>query len=213
MSESNLFLQQFEVGLMDNFVYFIGDKNTREVLVVDPAWEVDTILTKAKESDVKITGALITHHHYDHTNGVEELLKTHDIPVYINQADIPYLEFKNNNLKPVESAHKVQCGAIEIELIHTPGHTPGSQCFHVQDSLVSGDTLFINACGRCDFEGGSPEEMYLSLNKRLGRLSDNTILYPGHNYAATPTDTMGAQRQTNPYLLVDSLQNFLNMRG
>lgn len=212
MNDSNLLLRQFEVGLMENFVYFIGDQQTREILVVDPAWEVDTILEKAQNENLKIVGALITHHHYDHTNGIEELLQTHDVPVYINKHDMPWIHVQSTNIVQVESAHKVQCGNIEVELIHTPGHTPGSQCFHVSNNLVSGDTMFINACGRCDFEGGNPREMYFSLTKRLGKMSDDTILLPGHNYAAVPTSTFGEQRKTNPYLLCDSLDNFLRMR-
>jgi len=212
MTGSDLLIRQFEVGMMENFVYFIGDQKSREIFVVDPAWEIDTILKKAKEEDLKLTGALITHHHYDHTNGVEELLKHEDIPIYVHQKEIPYLAFKSSNIKPTESAQKIKCGQIEIEMIHTPGHTPGSQCFRVRDHLVSGDTLFINACGRCDFEGGSPEEMYFSLTKRLGALPDQTVLYPGHNYADVPVSTMGDQRKNNPYLLCDSLQNFLKLR-
>lgn len=212
MTGSDLLIRQFEVGLMQNFVYFIGDQKSREILVVDPAWEIDTILKKAKEEDLKLIGALITHHHYDHTNGVEELLKHEDIPIYVHQKEIPYLAFKSSNIKSTESAQKIKCGQIEIEMIHTPGHTPGSQCFRVRDHLVSGDTLFINACGRCDFEGGSPEEMYFSLTKRLGALPDQTVLYPGHNYADVPVSTMGDQRKNNPYLLCDSLQNFLKLR-
>lgn len=198
---------------MENFVYFIGDAKTREALVVDPAWEVDTILRHAAEDDVKITGALITHHHYDHTNGIEDLLAEHDIPIYMHKKDIPYLEFKPPaNLKPTEGGERIKVGGVEITLIHTPGHTPGSQCFHVHDNLVSGDTLFIGACGRCDFPGSSPEEMYKSLHQRLGKLPDQTLLFPGHNYAAQPSSTMGKERQTNPYLMVDSLHNFLNFR-
>ena len=212
MSDSNVLIRQFEVGLMQNFVYFVGDKKSREVMVIDPAWEVDTILKKAKDEDVKIMGALITHHHYDHTNGIEELLKHKDIPVYMNKRDVPFLDFKVPNLKETEGGQKVKCGQVEIELIHTPGHTPGSQCFHVQDNLVSGDTLFIRACGRCDFEGGNPEDMYFSLVKRLGALPSKTTLYPGHNYADVPTSTMGDERQKNPYLLCDSLDNFLKLR-
>lgn len=198
---------------MENFVYFIGDAKTREVLVVDPAWEVDTILKHAAEEDVKITGALITHHHYDHTNGIEDLLAARDIPIYIHKKDIPYLEFDPPaNLKPTEGGERIKVGGVEVTLIHTPGHTPGSQCFHVQDNLVSGDTLFIGACGRCDFPGSSPEEMYKSLHNRLGKLPDQTLLFPGHNYADRPSSTMGKERQSNPYLMVDSLQNFLNFR-
>ena len=100
-------------------------------------------------------------------------------------------------------------GDVEITLVHTPGHTPGSQCFLVQDRLVSGDTLFIGACGRVDLPNSSPEDMYDSLTNKLMRMNDNTILYPGHNYAHKPTSTIGEERQTNPFVQPVPLQEFL----
>ncbi len=212
MTESDLYIKQFEIGPMENFVYFLGSKPTREVLVVDPAWQVDTILRLAKEEDLKIRGALISHYHFDHTNGIEELLKSVDCPVYVNKHDVPYLEISHSNIKKVDDGEKVKVGDVEIRMIHTPGHTPGSQCFHVRGNLVSGDTLFINACGRCDLPGGNAEQMYESLTQKLMKFDDTTVLYPGHNYADKPTATLGEQKKTNPYLLTHSLENFLRMR-
>ena len=212
MTSDNVYLKQMEIGPMENFVYLIGDKNTREVFVVDPAWQVDTILKKAKEEDLKIKGALISHFHFDHTNGIEELLESVLCPVYVNKKDIPYLEFSSSDIKGVDSGDKVKVGQVEIEIIHTPGHTPGSQCFYVQNGLISGDTLFIGACGRCDLPGGDPKEMYYSLTQKLMKFDDNTILFPGHNYSQKPTSTMGEQKKTNPYLMCDSLENFLKFR-
>jgi len=209
---TDVLIDQFEVGLMENFVYFVGDAKTREVMIVDPAWEVDTILKRAKEKDFTIKGILISHHHYDHTNGIEGILKAHDVPVFMNKRDIPYLNFKCSNMSPTDSGEKVDCGGVNIQFVHTPGHTPGSQCFKIRDNLVSGDTLFIKACGRCDMPGGSAEEMYFSLSKRLGALSDSTVLYPGHNYADSPVSSMGDERKNNPYLLCESLEAFLRMR-
>jgi glyoxylase-like metal-dependent hydrolase (beta-lactamase superfamily II) len=211
MAEAGLIVHQLEVGLMQNFVYLIGDPKTREAVVVDPAWEVDVILRKAAEAGLKLTGALVTHYHFDHTNGVEDLLHKIDVPVYVNRRDVPYLDFKHSNVVPVESGHKVRAGSVEIECVHTPGHTPGSQCFRARDRLVSGDTLFIGACGRTDLPGGNAEELYASLH-RLAKLPDATVLLPGHNYADIPQTTMGEERKTNPYLLCDSLQNFLRFR-
>ena len=197
---------------MENFIYLIGDKKTREVFVVDPAWQVDTILKVAKEEDLTIRGALISHYHFDHTNGVEELLKSVDCPVYVNKKDAPYMGFSHDNIKNVDDGQRIRVGDVEIACVHTPGHTPGSQCFHVQNRLVSGDTLFIGACGRCDLPGGDAKEMYASLTQRLMKFDDSTILCPGHNYAEKPTSTMGEQKKTNPYLLCDSLENFLRFR-
>ena len=202
-----------EIGPMENFVYLVGDKNTREVLVVDPAWQVDTILRVAKEEGLQIKGALVSHYHFDHTNGIEELLGSVDCPIYVNRNDAPFMEFSHECIKGVDSGDKVRVGDVEIELIHTPGHTPGSQCFHVDKQLISGDTLFIGACGRTDLPGGDTQEMYYTLTQRLMKFDDSTILCPGHNYSSKSTSTMGDEKRTNPYLMCDSLQNFLRLRG
>ena len=209
---SNLYLKQMEIGPMENFVYLLGSKKTREVLVVDPAWQVDTVLRVAKEEDLKIKGALVSHYHFDHTNGIEELLQSVDCPVYVNKADMSYLDFSHDNIKPVDNGHKLKLGDVEIECVHTPGHTPGSQCFLCRGHLVSGDTLFINACGRTDLPGGNPKELYYSLTQKLMKLDDSTVLCPGHNYSDKTMVTMGEQKKTNPYLICDSLDNFLKFR-
>lgn len=209
---SDLYLKQMEIGPMENFVYLIGSNKTREVFVVDPAWQVDTVLRVAKEEDLKIKGALVSHYHFDHTNGIEELLEAVDCPVYVNKADIPYLDFSHDNIKPVDNGHRLKLGDVEIEALHTPGHTPGSQCFLCRGHVVSGDTLFINACGRTDLPGGDPKELYYSLTQKLMKLEDSTILCPGHNYADKTVVTMGEQKKTNPYLICDSLENFLRFR-
>ena len=211
MTKSDLYLKQMEIGPMENFVYLVGSKDTREVFVVDPAWQVDTVLRVAKEEDLKIVGALVSHYHFDHTNGIEELLESLNVPVYVNKKDVPYLAVSHTLVKAVDTGTKVQAGHVEIEMVHTPGHTPGSQCFHVRGHLISGDTLFINACGRTDLPGGDAKELYHSLGT-LKKFDDGTVLCPGHNYADKPMVTMGEQKKTNPYLLSDSLEKFLRFR-
>ena len=210
--EAGFYLKQMEIGPMENFVYLVGSGQTREVFVVDPAWQVDTVLRAAKQEDLKIVGALVSHYHFDHTNGIEELLETIDCPVYVNKKDAPYLGVTNSHIKEVDGGFKVKAGDVEIEMVHTPGHTPGSQCFHARSHLISGDTLFIGACGRTDLPGGDAKELYYSLTQKLAKFDDKTILCPGHNYADKPTTTMGDEKRTNPYLLCDSLQNFLKFR-
>ena len=209
---SDLYLKQMEIGPMENFVYLLGSRKTREVLVVDPAWQVDTVLRKAKEEDLKIKGALISHYHFDHTNGIEELLQSVDCPVYVNKNDMDYLDFSHDNIKPVDQGHTLKLGDVEIQCLHTPGHTPGSQCFLCDGHLVSGDTLFINACGRTDLPGGNAKDLYHSLTQTLMKLDDKTVLCPGHNYADQTMATMGEQKKTNPYLICDSLDRFLRFR-
>ncbi len=206
------YLKQMEIGPMENFVYLVGDQKTREVFVVDPAWQADTILKVAKEEELNIKGVLISHYHFDHTNGIEELLESLDCPVYVNKHDLPYMASGSDAVKPAENGLKLRAGDVEIELVHTPGHTPGSQCFHVRNHLISGDTLFIGACGRTDLPGGDAKELYYSLTQKLMKFSDSTVLCPGHNYADKPTTTLGDEKRTNPYLICDSLENFLKFR-
>ena len=219
-----LYLKQLECGPMQNYVYLIGDPATRQAAVVDPAWEVDRIVQTAQDDGYTISKVLITHTHQDHTGGhlfghdipgVVELLEQVDVPVYVHKTETHVLTNVPESSKVgTESQQVVDLGGdVEITLIHTPGHTPGSQCFLVQNRLVSGDTLFIGACGRVDLPTSSPEEMYDSLTNKLMRLADDTVLYPGHNYAHKPTSTIGEQRQTNPYMRFTSLRDFLQAMG
>jgi glyoxylase-like metal-dependent hydrolase (beta-lactamase superfamily II) len=106
----------------------------------------------------------------------------------------------------------VKVGPLEVKLLHTPGHTPGSQCVLCGDALVSGDTLFINACGRCDLKGGNPEDMYRSITGVLMRLPDTTRLFPGHDYADVPVAELGAVKQSNPYFQFHDLPSFVEFR-
>ena len=122
---SNIYLKQMELGPMQNFVYFVGDPKTREVLVVDPAWDVTTIIKTALAEDLKIVGALITHTHFDHVNGTEELLKNLDCPVYVHDAEKNEIPAAKSAIRPTRNGQIVKVGGVEIELVHTPGHTPG----------------------------------------------------------------------------------------
>jgi glyoxylase-like metal-dependent hydrolase (beta-lactamase superfamily II) len=219
-----LYLKQMECGPMQNYVYLIGDPVTRQAAVVDPAWEVERIVQTAAADGYTLTRVLITHTHQDHTGGqlfghfipgVVELLNQVDIPVYVHKTETHILQNVPASSKvPTEGGQVLDLGGdVEITLLHTPGHTPGSQCFLVQNRLVSGDTLFIGACGRVDLPNSSPEEMYDSLTNKLMRLDDATVLYPGHNYARKPISTIGEERQRNPYVQFASLHDFLRAMG
>lgn len=211
---SDLILKQMEIGPMENFIYFIGDKNTSEVAVVDPAWDVSFLLNEAKKEGLKIQAAFVTHGHFDHTNGVEELLKHLDVPVYINKQEADFFKFNwgKENVRTVGSGDKVKIGNIDIEFVHTPGHTPGSQCFLIRNNLVSGDTLFIDGCGRCDLPGGNVEQMFDTIYNKLMKMPGETIILPGHNYANKTQDTLDNQKKTNPFMQYDNLRSFVGKR-
>ena len=212
MAEPTLYFKQLELGPMQNFIYLIGDPATREAAVVDPGWDVPQILKAAERDGYRLTKAFVTHHHFDHVMGLADLLAAADLPVYAHRDDAPLLDISQSSVKPMSGGETIQVGQVAVSLIHTPGHTPGSQCLLVHGHLLSGDTLFIRACGRCDLPGGDPRQLYESL-ARLKRLSDETTLCPGHNYADTPTVPLGEDKRTNPFMGAATLHEFLRLVG
>jgi glyoxylase-like metal-dependent hydrolase (beta-lactamase superfamily II) len=219
----HLYFKQVEIGPMQNFVYLVGSKETRKLAVVDAAWDIGEILRIAAQDEMEITHSFVTHTHPDHVGGqfsgihiegATELLEKVKAKVVIHKAEAEFLKMVSpSDLIKVESGDEIDVGGIRIKLIHTPGHTPGSQCFLVDNRLVSGDTLFIGSCGRVDLPGSNAEEMYFSLTQRLMNLPDETILFPGHNYADKSISTIGEQKSTNPYLQFHTLRDFLSAMG
>ncbi len=208
-----MIVKQLELGPMQNFIYLIGDPERREVAVVDPGWEVQVILGAAARDGYTVTKVFITHHHFDHAQGLAALLEAIDVPVYVHRDDASHLDVQRANLVRVRGGETVQVGDLPVTLIHTPGHTKGSQCLLVNGRLFSGDTLFIRACGRCDLPGGDARALYQSLAHTLAKLPDDTILCPGHHYAEEVTSTLGAEKRLNPFLRVPTLEEFLHVVG
>ncbi len=198
---------------MRNLVYAIGDSDTREVILVDPTYGIEDLLELIQKDDMKLTGVLATHYHADHVGGslgsypiegISSLLEKINVPIHIQADELNWVErgtgVQKDSLVTHESGEKLKVGDIEITLIHTPGHTPGSQCFLVSEKLIAGDTLFLEGCGRTDLPGSDPEQMYESLFTRLSKIDDGTLLYPGHLYSAEPFASMGETRKYNPIL-------------
>ena len=213
MKNRPLYLKQLELGPMQNFVYLVGDPETREAAVVDPGWEVPAILDAAQKDGYKLTAAFATHHHFDHVGGLPELLKSLDIPVYVNKDDAKLVQIAPSSMRLVGGGDTAQIGGVPVSLIHTPGHTPGSQCLLIDGQLLTGDTLFINACGRWDLPGGDPAQLYESLNMKLKALDEATAVYPGHNYADKSVSTIGDEKRSNPFLQAPSREAFLRAIG
>lgn len=221
-----LYFKQILAGPMENFVYAIGCERTRQCVLVDPAWDVPGLLDVLDEDGMELTGALITHYHPDHCGGsmmgfsapgLPELMAARPVHVYVNEHEAAGLKqvtgLSDSDLHLTTSGEKLSVGDMEVEFLHTPGHTPGSQCFRVGKGLVSGDTLFIQGCGRVDLPGGDAEEMYRTLTTKLARLPDDTILYPGHNYGHAPHCELGEVKQTNHYMRVPTLEDWMRMMG
>jgi glyoxylase-like metal-dependent hydrolase (beta-lactamase superfamily II) len=210
---------------MANFVYGIGDDESRECLLVDPAWDIQGILGLLDAQELKLSGVLLTHYHADHCGGsvfgmeiegISELLAAKDVPIYCQRSEAEWIlkgtGVAPSALKAVDHGTEVPVGKIRVRCMHTPGHTPGSQCFCVQDQIVTGDTLFLHGCGRTDLPGGNPEELYASL-KQIKALDPNIRMFPGHAYAPQPSAKLEDVIQSNPVLHEHSLQQFLRMMG
>lgn len=211
---------------MVNFVYAIGDRQTGEAVLVDPAYDVNGLVDVLEADGMMCTGVLATHYHPDHVGGsmmrfdlegIAALLDRVDVPIHVQADEAEYVKkvtgVEDTSLVSHQSGDMVSVGAVEIELIHTPGHTPGSQCFLVDGRLVAGDTLFLDGCGRTDLPGSDPEQMYESLTTRLGRVDDDTVLYPGHQYSAESSATMGVTRQRNIVYRPNSKDQWMAMFG
>ncbi|ORX71815.1 Metallo-hydrolase/oxidoreductase [Linderina pennispora] len=195
---------EFAVG-MQNYIYLVVDSDTRKCIVVDACWDVDGILAVIEREQLLLAAAAITHGHFDHTGGIppapfsslrirvtgvgELKRRLPHLPLLVHPLDMPEVAASNPQLKPqhftpTPNGFTFRLGQrTEVKFMHTPGHTPGSQCLLVNECrLFSGDTLFPGSCGRVDLKGGSMADMVESLQTRLSAVADATIVYPGHEY-------------------------------
>ena len=213
MTEEGIFIHQFELGPWENFIYLVGDKATRTCAVVDPAWDADVIVQEAAKLDVDITDILCTHSHFDHVNLVDALLHKKDIPVHMLGEEIDFSGFRSENLERRSPGDVLTIGRhLEITLMHTPGHTPGSTTYQIRDAIVTGDTMFVQGCGRCDFVGGDPEVMFGTLKGLVESLPRATRMYPGHNYGPVTVSTLDEELRENPYLQHQTVVDFVAHR-
>ena len=237
MSEQQLYFRQLlsgrDVGTEDqvarqmmNFIYLIGDRTTGEAVVIDPAYDPQGIINILEEDEMTLTGVLATHYHPDHVggdmmgfsiSGITDLLNLASVPIHVQNEEAELVDKVTgvgfDNLQTHSSGDKISVGSIEIELIHTPGHTPGSQCFLVENRLVAGDTLFLDGCGRTDLPGGDPRQMYESLTTRLAKVPDTATLFPGHLYSPKPSQSMGETRQHNYVFAPSTAEQWMAMFG
>ena len=210
---------------MANFSYLIGDRETRQGVIVDPAYDIAGLLDVAAGDDMAIVGALATHYHADHVGGsfmghavegVRELLAAVSVPIHVQRDEAELVRrqagLSASDLVSHDGGEVIEVGAVTVQVVHTPGHTPGSQCFLVDGRLVAGDTLFLEGCGRTDLPGSDPAAMYESLH-RLTSLPDEVVVYPGHHYSAASLGTLGAVKESNYVLAPRTREQWLAMFG
>lgn len=209
---------------MVNFVYALGDRDTGDAVLVDPAYRPRELVALLQADGMTLNAVLATHYHPDHVGGdlmghpvagIAELLEEYDVAVHVQREEIEWVTRRTgvgaDALVGHDSGDQLMVGELAVTLIHTPGHTPGSQCILAEGRLVSGDTLFLDGCGRTDLPGSDPEQMYRTLSERLAGVSDETMLYPGHFYSPAPSAPMGEVRATNAVLVPSSAEQWLAM--
>jgi glyoxylase-like metal-dependent hydrolase (beta-lactamase superfamily II) len=210
---------------MRNFAYLIGDRQTGDCVVVDPAYAAGELVDVLEADGLHLSGVLVTHHHPDHVGGsmmgfelkgLAELLERVSVPVHVNSQEAQFVSritgIPMSDLTSHEHGDKVSVGAIDIELLHTPGHTPGSQCFLLDGRLVAGDTLFLEGCGRTDFPGGDSDEIFRSLQK-IAQLPGDPTVFPGHWYSLEPSASLSEVKRSNYVYRVANLEQWRTLMG
>jgi glyoxylase-like metal-dependent hydrolase (beta-lactamase superfamily II) len=210
---------------MRNFAYLIGDRETGDTVVVDPAYAANDLVDILESDGMKLSGVLVTHHHPDHVGGsmmgfelkgLAELLERRSVPVHVNSLEADWVSrvtgIARSDLTGHEHGDRISVGDVEVELLHTPGHTPGSQCFLLDGRLVAGDTLFLEGCGRTDFPGGSVDDMYRSL-QQLAKLPGDPTVFPGHWYSMEPSASLSDVRRTNYVYRAGDLDQWRMLMG
>jgi len=188
---------QLAVGPMENLAYLVADEDARLCAVVDPGWDAAMIIASAEKRGWKIDKVLLTHTHFDHVGALDEMASRAEGGVFAHGEEAGSID-ESIPTTPTADGTVIEVGSVRIECMHTPGHTPGSQCFLVDGSILTGDTLFIDGCGRVDLPGSDPDKMMASL-RTLAALDPETIVYPGHDYGGRQS-TLGELVRNNPYL-------------
>ena len=205
-------IKTFDVGPMQNLIYVVSDNETKETAIIDPAWDMSEIYNYINHNNLILKKILLTHSHHDHVNAVDEILSTHDTEIHINKKEKIFWEKEYDNFFINHGGDVIMLGKTQIKSLHTPGHTPGSTCYHIDDKLIAGDTLFVFGCGRCDLHGGNPEEMYHTLEKIKTSLNSDTIVLPGHNYSIKKNSTLKEEIDGNPFMNFNDINRFVEYR-
>jgi len=211
-----MLVKQFEVGEFRIFSYMVADEVAKEAIFIDPSADHDLLLEETELYGLTVKYIVNTHHHIDHVMGNYEMVEMTGAKTVIYKDDAPFicdvdptmLRMFRAKTPPeaditVSDGDFINVGNVAIKVIHTPGHTPGGMCLYIekkpdsQGMVFTGDTLFVGTCGRTDFPRGDFEQLKQSVTTRLYTLPGDTVVLPGHNYAARPTSTIEHERNTN----------------
>jgi glyoxylase-like metal-dependent hydrolase (beta-lactamase superfamily II) len=206
-------IKQIRLAKMATFCYLIGDSASRTCALIDPAFETDRILVKARENDFRVTHIINTHAHSDHTAGNEAIKAATGAKIFIHELDAERLQaFLNKTFSRVLGGKSsprpdvllkdndiIKIGDSTLKVLHTPGHTPGGICLYAEGNVFTGDTLFVRAVGRTDLPGGSMKILLTSIQEKIYTLPGDTIVWPGHDYGPFPSSTVRQEKDTNPF--------------
>ncbi|HLN36022.1 MAG TPA: MBL fold metallo-hydrolase [Nitrososphaeraceae archaeon] len=197
-------IEQIQVGQMANFTYLVIDEEEKEIAIIDPSWDLDKIFEIIKRNSYSVKFIINTHTHFDHVLGNEQVLAITNCQIVQHENSMDRHDIA------VKDGDRIRVGNIVIDILHTPGHSKDSICLIVDSKIIfTGDTLFVGNCGRIDLPGGNVNEMYDSLLRRIIKLNDELIIYPGHNYGMKTVSTIGEEKNTNYVLAPRTLQEFI----
>jgi len=213
MTETRLDVRCLRVsrGSVRNLCYVALASDTREAVLIDPAWEFDAIERALQDLGVTVVGILITHAHSDHINLADACAERHGVPVYMAREEAAYYGYSSRFLDAFDSS-SIRVGGLRVTAIPTPGHTHGSRCFLIGDALFSGDTLFTEGCGICTSPGGSAGAMFESLRLLKQEVPANARVFPGHSFGRPPGRTFQELKRLNVYLGIDDKDQFVQFR-
>ena len=205
-------------GFDSNFSYFIGEKDSKAIAIVDPG-DVPHLDAEISQEMLVPKMVLLTHSHFDHISGVEEIVKEYGIPVFMHSNARGRFEIGDEMCVFLEDNEVIDLGSLKIKALYTPGHIDDSLCYlidakHADDGkakLLTGDTLFVEGCGRADLEFSDVKQLYKSL-QRLKKLPDNTRVYPGHDYGSKQVSDIGYEKKHNKYMRCKNFKEFKKLR-
>jgi len=195
-----------------NYSYIVLDKITKSAMIVDPAWELNKIENKLNQLNANLVAIFLTHSHYDHVNMVNPLVKKYNPAVYMSKQEIGYYRYRCSNLEGLNDEETVKVGETDVTSILTPGHTAGGMCYLLQNSLFTGDTIFIEGCGICCGYGSSAAQLFESIQRVKSRIPENVNVYPGHSYGKPSGQTLKYLTKENIYFQIEKKEHFIDFR-
>jgi len=202
-------IKQIKAGF-DNFSYITYDSLSKEAAIVDPSVSITKQVEFLKEKELSLNYIINTHHHSDHTNKNRKLRDMYP-EAKIIVADSKEKRLDSEIYLKVSEDKELKIGEVTLKFMITPGHTPDGLCIIVDNkAIITGDTLFIDDCGRADLSGGNIKDLFNSL-QRIKQLPNNMIIYPGHDYGSKPVDSLENQKRTNKTLLAKDIKEFLKV--